>query len=103
MESYRPETIRRASFNKVLARYDATISELSRRARAKPSDNEESSSLKTLAQLDRWRLEDLPRTLQQRRTVEEETTGGAWLEKDEVQNLIRWKLYVSMSLSEIMR
>ena len=102
MESYRPENITRASFNKVLARYDTTISVLSRRAKAKPSDEEESTGLKTLAQLDRWRLEDLPRTLQRRRTAEGQTTGEAWLEKDEVQNLIRWKLYVSMSLSEMM-
>jgi hypothetical protein len=64
----------------VLSRYEALLGSLSQ-----PSTEGES-----LEQLDAYRLTTIPTRLQ---TVQE-TGGDPYLEKMEVERLIRWKLYV---------
>jgi hypothetical protein len=70
-----------ADFHEVLARYDALIQSTS-----KPSNKDG----ETLAELDAYRLLVVPARLQKVR----EQGGELYLEKEEVERLIRWKLYV---------
>lgn len=67
----------------MLSRYDALVHSLS-----KPSSDGNS-----LEQLDAYRLTTIPARLQSLR----ETNGDMYLEKVEVERLIRWKLYVPPS------
>ena len=75
------ETITLAEFEDVLSRYDALIRSLSSSSKKKKEDGE------TLEQLDAYRLLTVPARLR-------ETGGELYLEKEEVERLIRWKLYV---------
>ena len=72
------ETITLAEFEDVLSRYDALIRSLS------SSSNKDGE---TLEQLDAYRLLTVPARLRER-------GGELYLEKEEVERLIRWKLYV---------
>ena len=74
------ETITLAEFENVLSRYDALIRSLSSSSKKK-EDGE------TLEQLDAYRLLTVPARLRER-------GGELYLEKEEVERLIRWKLYV---------
>lgn len=84
--------ISHSSFFEALKRYDAIIAKLSGPETSKPGNKVSTSSgtLQTLAQLDQWRLHELPPLLQERK----EKNHDAWLDKDEVVNLVQWKLYV---------
>lgn len=44
----------------------------------------------SLHELDHYRFVTVPGLLKERRDAK----GGAWLEKEEVQKLVEWKLYV---------
>ena len=79
------------AFSAVLDRYDGLINRLSQPTRASGSNSEDAGD--TLKQLDQWRLHSLSDALHQRKS----TAGGAWLEKDEVERLVKWKLSVSPS------
>ncbi|KAI9844620.1 MAG: hypothetical protein M1837_005472 [Sclerophora amabilis] len=74
-----------SEFNRVLTKYDDLVSDLSKRQGTKtyvatPSDS--------LERLDRRRFNEIPAVAQQRTTDKGET----WLEKEEVEDLIKWKL-----------
>ncbi len=81
------QEITRQTFQKVLSRYSDLIEELSKHE--KPS--KASALAPRLSKLDQWRLNELPSIVQQRKT---KPSKEAWLEKDEVEKLIHWKLYV---------
>lgn len=85
-EDHLPENITRATFNKVLARYDEFIRELS----SSPSTSRQPRSASSLQELDQWRLNELPATVQKRA----KGNDGAWLDKSEMEGLMRWKLFV---------
>ena len=70
-----------ADFQDVLSRYDAQIQSVS-----KPSNTDGD----TLAQLDTYRLLTVPTRLDKVRA----DGGELYLHKEEVERLIRWKLYV---------
>jgi hypothetical protein len=75
------DAITHADFLQVLSRYDALIQSVS-----KPSNRDG----ETLEQLDAFRLVGVPRRLEGVRGE----GGEVYLEKEEVERLIRWKLYV---------
>jgi len=79
--SLTPDIITLAEFEGVLSRYDALIQSVS-----KPSNK----GGETLAQLDIYRLLTIPARLDKVR----EEGGALYLDKEEVERLIRWKLYV---------
>ena len=79
--SLTPDTITLAEFEGVLSRYDALIQSVS-----KPSNK----GGETLAQLEIYRLLTIPARLDKVR----EEGGALYLDKEEVERLIRWKLYV---------
>ncbi|KAI9882794.1 MAG: hypothetical protein M1823_005457 [Watsoniomyces obsoletus] len=81
-ESTSSEMITRPTFLKLLSRYDTIIEGLSKQG--KPN-----TQTLTLSELDQWRLNELPSIIQQRK---QESSQEAWLEKDEVEKLIQWKL-----------
>ena len=74
--------ITKATFDEVLTRYPSLIKSSSKR-RSK-------DGLDTLAQLDDYRLVTVPAQLEERRKAGAED----YLEKEEVERLIKWKLYV---------
>ena len=82
------DKITRSAFYQTLARYEKLIDDLSRATTSKSTSNS-AASPGSLKELDEFRSYSLPSILQQRIRRE-----GSWLEKDEVENLIRWKLYV---------
>lgn len=85
--SLRHEHIGLDAFNRVLSRYSALIAKVSDRKQKRKTpalDQDE-----TLASLDQWRLEVLPRDLASRR---EANSKDDCLRKAEVEKLIRWKL-----------
>lgn len=81
-------TISRSSFFEILERYEQIISREAGPDAAKPDSPPD--TLQTLVELDRWRLQELPQTLEGR---QKEDSDGASLTKDEVIQLTRWKLY----------
>lgn len=87
-----PDKITRATFDEVLARYDELIRDLS--SGSGTSKEVASAARQSLQELDQWRLTELPATLQKRTQANDD----AWLEKSEVEDLIKWKLFV-MSLN----
>lgn len=79
MSSFSATAITKSTFDEVLMRYDSLIESSS-----KPSKD----TLDTLAQLDKYRLVTVPSRLEERRKAGAEV----YLEKEEVERLIRWKL-----------
>ncbi|KAI9843657.1 MAG: hypothetical protein M1838_002515 [Thelocarpon superellum] len=73
-------------FDRVLARYEALIETLS--APSRSTGHAKEGALETLAQLDAWRLKVLPDVVRKR----EKGNGSTWLEKSEVETLVKWKL-----------
>jgi hypothetical protein len=71
MQSLKPNTIDKATFEITLKRYDAQIPE-------------------KLEELEKYRMNDLPAILKGRAN----TQKGVWMEKDELVKLVEWKLYV---------
>ncbi len=87
-------TITKADLDKLLLRYDALIDKLNAQGSKKgPGKGEATEDLKTL---DRIRYIDIPQRLA---TKKAEGSGDVFLEKEEVETLMRWKLYVIPSRS----
>ncbi|KAI9800947.1 MAG: hypothetical protein M1833_003084 [Piccolia ochrophora] len=79
-------TISYETFQAVLGRYDDSLEHAS--ARVSKAANKDSASLGSLKELDDWRLNTLPEVLETR----EKDSKSTWLEKREVEDLVRWKL-----------
>jgi hypothetical protein len=75
------------AFNDILSRYPSTITEISDGKQKRKSSTSDASD--TLASLDTWRLDVLPKEMAARR--EADKTDDC-LKKEEVEKLIRWKL-----------
>ena len=89
MEANSAQTITRTRVFDVLKRYDSIISQVSKRDKStSKNDSSAGGALQTLDQLDQWRLHELPETVEQRKKEHD----GAWLTKEEVTHLTRWKL-----------
>jgi hypothetical protein len=84
--SLHPDNIRIEDFNAILDRYSDTIRSLSGAAPANKG-KAKAGPQETLAELNEYRLDELPREIKQR--IEKKQV---YLEKLEVEKLIRWKL-----------
>ncbi len=82
-----PSQISLQTFQSILSRYQPLIESLSA-APSKSKTNPKSSPQQALAELDRYRLVELPDIIKERNV----TQGKSYLEKEEVEKLIRWKL-----------
>lgn len=87
--SLRHDSIDLDAFNETLARYPDLILEVSDSKQKRRSTGTDADE--TLASLDTWRLKDLPKTLAACRQSKREDD---YLQKAEVEKLIRWKLLV---------
>lgn len=85
--SLRQDSIQLGTFNDVLTRYPALILEVSDNKQKRKSSGADADE--TLASLDTWRIESLPKVLFARQQTKKEDDC---LEKEEVEKLIRWKL-----------
>jgi hypothetical protein len=84
--SLHPDNIRIEDFNTILGRYADTIRSLSGPASASKG-KAKAGPQETLAELNEYRLDELPREVKQRIQKKQ-----VYLEKSEVEKLIRWKL-----------
>lgn len=75
------------AFNDILSRYPSQIAKVSDSKQERKSTSADPDE--TLALLDTWRLEDLPKDLAVRRDAD---SLDDCLRKEEVEKLIRWKL-----------
>jgi hypothetical protein len=87
--SLRHESIQLDAFKDALTRYPKLVLEVSDGKQKRKSTGKDADE--TLASLDTWRLEDLPEALSTRRQTKKEDD---YLEKTDVEKLIRWKLCV---------
>lgn len=98
-----PSTIRPDQLDAALARYPALISAVSQ-GKSKSKTEPQGGSL---VELDRWRLEDLPKVLEKRQSTGDRSSaitgdkssanleagkGGVFLTLDELERLVKWKL-----------
>ena len=81
MASLSATDITKATFDEVLTRYASLIESSSKRRSTK-------DGLDTLTQLDEYRLVTIPARLEERHKA----GGEDYLEKEEVERLIKWKL-----------
>lgn len=85
--SLRHDSIDLEAFNETLTRYPDLILEVSDGKQKRKSTGTDADE--TLALLDTWRLKDVPEKLVARHQDKKEID---YLEKAEVEKLIRWKL-----------
>ncbi|KAI9811488.1 MAG: hypothetical protein M1827_005471 [Pycnora praestabilis] len=82
------ESISYPEFKQTLSRYERLIEDLTVVGKGRAEPNQ----LDTLQQLDEYRLVTVPRLLQ---SMRDDYREEPCLSRDEVKNLLRWKLYVS--------
>ncbi len=90
-------TITKSTFDALLLRYDALITHLSASTSTSTSTSTKPST-PSLQTLDRLRYHTIPQRLAARKKAAEtshDPGNGAYLEKEEVEDLVRWKLYVA--------
>lgn len=91
-------TITKSSLDALLLRYDALITHLSASASSSASTKPPTPDLQSL---DHLRYDTIPQRLAARKkaaSTSPDSGDGAYLEKEEVEDLVRWKLYVPISL-----
>lgn len=108
--SLSPSTVTRPQFQHLLSLYPRTIRAVytaKLRTKQKPKPNSKpgpgkgaaskaggvEAEVEELLGLDEWRYEEVPRLLAERREVKgEDEPGAGYLEKEELERLVAWKL-----------
>jgi len=96
MSTQSSSTISLDSFKAVLARYDKVLNVVSQSKTSKSSFNGQ----KSLVELDEWRDNLVTTVIKRRNEVSENekcddegNVSGAYMTKDELLDILRWKLY----------
>jgi len=84
-----PSTITPSQFSSILSLYPSTISKTYKTTpRLK-----DAKKLSHASEDDKWRYDELPRMLARRKGKDGEGVGvGRWLEKEELERLVEWKM-----------